>query len=338
VVLWCDSIHRSAATLLNVVYNLSATTSSLGTSVALLSGSGHRTFTNRFGSSFTTPLTLSTSTPQLVYLNTSAVLDTTGLTLNLASPIQLAGSGPNALYSSLNVYYTPMNGIVESGSSLIDGLGVALLTSITGVNNLSIGASNANSLAINNVQCQAPILFTNGLRPPTQPSSSNGGTHIAYTYTISDGVTYSVQASLNITTTSAFATTTDLLGSPYQAVTSITGSRLYTYIPTGATLSSAITGISNTTPNQRFYPYALLSSAPGVYSINTAPFLDEMGLSFTVSPAIPANGQPVGVGSGTYTTATVFIDSTGMTAVLIEAPTSTSPPLASLQRQSYTIL
>ena len=324
----------SVATSLNVVYNSTAVTTSAGTSIALLNVTGSRTYTNRFGVSFTTPLTLSTATPSLLYLNSSAVLDTVGITLQLDSAIQLPGSGPHTSYPSVHLYYTA-NGLVEGGSSLIDEQGVAFQSSIAGVSSLSIGAANTNSLAVNYAQCQAPLTFTNGLRTPVQPSSSNGGVHLEYGYTISDGLTYIVSANLSITTTSAFANTRDGLGNNYQTVTSITGNRLYIYLPTGETLTSAIIGISNITADQRFYPYALLSSAPGIYTVNTAPFLDVEGLVFNVNPAIPTNGQPVN--TATATTVSIFINSTSSTATLTESPTL-SYPLSSLQTQSYTIL
>ena len=89
-----------------------------------------------------------------------------------------------------------------------------------------------NALAANYTACQARITFTNGLRSPVQPSASNGGTHPRFSYFISDGTSYSISTNLTLTTTSAFATTTDQLGNPYQAVINITGSRTYTYVPT----------------------------------------------------------------------------------------------------------
>ena len=91
---------------------------------------------------------------------------------------------------------------------------------------------------------------------------------------MSDGLTYSVQTNLSITTTSAFANTQDGLGNPYQVVTNITGTRLYTFLPNSSSVTSHVSfqPLSFSGGSQRFYPFALLASAPGVYTINTAPF------------------------------------------------------------------
>ena len=188
------------------------------------------------------------------------------------------------------------------------------------------------------------LLVINGLRSPTQPSLSNGGVRIAYSYTISDGVTYSVTTSLTLTTSSAFATSRDQLGNPYQSVLNAIGTRAYTYLPTNTTLVSSITSLANVSSaaaphgDQRFHPYALLTAPPGVYTINTAPFLDVVaGLSFAVSPPVPLNGQ---VGAATVTAVSVFVNASTASsiAVLTESASSVNPPLAALQRQSYTIL
>ena len=155
--------------------------------------------------------------------------------------------------------------MVESGEYRVDPLGQVFLSSVPGFANVTIGAANVNSLAVQYSTCQAPISFSNGLRPPTQPSSSNGAVRFLYSYYISDGQFYSVSANLTITTSSQFATSVDALGNPYQSVVNVTGTRLYTYLPTNATLRSSVTGLQrSSTASQRFYPYSLLASAPGV--------------------------------------------------------------------------
>src|SRR6185437_15443645 len=128
-------------------------------------------------------------------------------------------------------------------------------------------------LAADYTDCAAPITFTNGLRTPTQPTSFNGGTQFSYSYIISDGVSYTVMTNLTVTTSSAFATTTDQLSNADQHVLELAGTRLYTYLTTGSTVNSHIISTASTYPI-RFYPYALLSSSPGVYTQGTTPFLD----------------------------------------------------------------
>ena len=220
----------------------------------------------------------------------------------------------------------------------MDGLGEAFLSNIPGFLNVTIGASNINALAADYAACQAPLTFTNGLRAPTEPSASNGAVQFNYSYTVSDGATYLVQGNLTITTTSAFATQKDQLGSPYQTVINVTGTRLYTYLPTGAVLLSSVNGIStaaNANADQRWYPYALLSSAPGVYSMTTAPFLDFDGLEFNVSPSIPVNGSPPGV-APLYTATSVYFSTPEPTAVLTENYYY-HLPIIRLQQQIYTL-
>ena len=203
----------------------------------------------------------------------------------------------------------------------------------------SVPLSFSSSLSLS-LSVLSPLVI-NGLRSPIQPSASNGALHLSYSYTISDGLTYTVQTNLSIATNSAFATSRDELGNNYQTVISITGSRKYTYLPTGYTLTSTITGLANVSASssphadQRFYPYALLVSSPGVYSINSAPFLDAAGLSFTVNPAVPVNGQ-VGGATSSVVSVSLGVNATTATAALVE-PLSITPPLASLQSQSYTL-
>ena len=174
---------------------------------------------------------------------------------------------------------------VDANAAVPDLTSTAWVSGIPGFVNRTIGASNINSLAVSYTACQAPITFTNSLRAPTQPSVSNGALRISYSYYLTDGSSYWVSANLTITTSSAFATTQDQLGNPYQTVVNITGTRTYFHIPTGQSLVAQLTGISlvrGTT--QRFYPYSLLASSPSLYNTNTTPYLDS---SVSASPSCP---------------------------------------------------
>ena len=79
---------------------------------------------------------------------------------------------------------------------------------------------------------------------------------------------------------------------------------MYTYLPTGASVTSTVTGLfTNPTPgpvvaDQRFFPYAYLASAPGIYTVNTAPYLDGAGLQFSVSPSVPSMEWRLALGAG----------------------------------------
>ncbi len=331
----------SVATSLTFTYNPNPVVTGSNTAYTLLTGTGTRTFTNRLGASFTTGVALVTgSSDNLLYTSsaTSTPLDTSGLTLSLASPVQLPGASPIVLTSTLSLLGS--NGaVVESGSYRIDGLGQVFSSNLPGFVNLSIGASNINSLAIMQGVCSAPLTFTNGLRAPTQPSASNGAVSFSYSYTISDGATYQVQTNLTVNTNSAFATTRDQLGNPYQTVTAVSGTRTYTYFLTGDVLNSTVTGlapIAGTTASQRWYPYTLLSSSPGVYSVNTVPFVDSGGLFFSVTPAVPRNGMAVGSGSTTTTIQLLTFSTNSGPALLTEANYVSLPSL-SFQQQQYTL-
>ena len=335
----------SIAYSLQLVYSTAAVTGSAGQAVALLSGTGSRVYTNRFGVVFSTPVTLVTSgqaSAPLLHLNSSSVLDGTGLTFSLSSPVQQPGGNPQRPVSQLSLF--SVGGVVqEGGSAVFDAQGQAVVSSVPGVLNATIGAADVNGLSPFYPTCQAPITFTNGLRSSVEPAIVNSPIALRFIYTISDSSTYSVTANLSIHTVSQFSNLRDQLGNEYQTVATVTGVRVYTNLLTGATVSSTVqtvaANVSNTTMpghgDQRFYPYSYLTSAPGVYSFSTTPFFDASGLVFAVSPAVPANGQ---VGGALYSTVALFVNasSTG-TAVLTELPLGTNPPLLSLQKQSYVI-
>ena len=312
--------------------------------VNVTGGSGTFTFTNRFGTASSTAFTFAKTgvdfADNVLLLNTPVPVDGKGLTLTLASGVQLPGANPSALYTNINLYNTS-SGVYLQNVYRIDTLGSAWLSTIPGFTNVTIGASNINALAPNYATCQAPISFTNGLRAPTQPSAANGAVRFLFTYTISDGATYQVQGNLTMTATSAFATTRDSLGNPYQTIVNITGTRTYTYYATGETITSQVTGITNVTyaaANQRFYPYALLSAAPGVYNINSAPFFDYDGVEFSIVPSAPklgANMTSTPLESG----ANVYYSATATQSYLTEGNVmSGHTPLATLQQQSYILL
>ena len=329
----------SSAVSLSVTYNTQAYTTTAGrTYVPILSGSGSRTYTNRFGDVLVTPVTVignGNEATNLLYLNNTLPFDVNGLTLNFSSPVQLPGYGPS--YIVTQVTLNNQSGVVlEGNETRVDPFGSAFLSNIPGFLNVTIGASNFNALAPNYPTCQAPITFTSGLRTFTEPTSSNGGPIISYSYFISDGRTYSVQGNLTLTAASGFASTQDQLGNPYQTIVNATGTRLYTYLVDGSTLASRVTGLSTAGrpgADQRFYPYALLSSAPSVYTLSTAPFFDFNGVEFAISPAAPVNGLPIGSGTQ-YSATELYFTTPEPTAVLTEGYYATMP-LTTLQQQYY---
>jgi len=328
------------ATIVNFLYNPQPITTVSGQAVSILTGSGTRTYTNRYGITTTTALTVALAgtlnSDNYLYLNAPLPLSSRGITWSLASPVQLPGAGPMQTFSYVQVYNQSGIGIGEGGASRFDPTGSAFLSNVPGFNNVTIGAANLNALAANYATCQAPISFTNGLRQPTQPTAFNGASTFFYSYFVSDQLSYSVQANLTITASSGFANVRDLLGNPYQTVTGVTGTRIYTYLPTNQKVVSTVNGLStavNPLASQRFYPYSLLGSTPGVYSLTTTPFLDSNGIEFNVSPSIPMNGLAPGQGSN-YTATTIFMTTLATAAVLTDG-VYTNLPLVSLQQQYY---
>ena len=332
----------SIATSIQFIYNPTPITNAQGRAVTILSGSGQRTYTDKFGVSTTAQLNIAGLTTfgsdNLLYLQSSLPFDTNGITWNMSTPVQLPGAGPLSLSQLVNVY-NDSGVLFEYGASRIDGLGSAWLSTVPGFMNVTIGPANLNALGPNYGSCQAPITFTNGLRPVIEPNSNNGARRFAYTYFVSDGATYTVQGNLVFTATSQFATTADLLGNNYQTIINITGTRTYTYLPTNQQVISQVTGLSSATfqyPDQRFYPYALLVSAPGVYKVDTAPFIDGDGVEFSITPSAPVTGARPGTGLQ-YSSISLYATAPEPNAVLVDG-TYTNLPLYDLQRQTYAFI
>ena len=342
------------ATSLQFQYLPHPISTSSGTGYLLLTTTGTRTFTNRFGASTTSSVGLGLEgADNLLYINASIPVDSNGILLTIQNgpPVQLPGLGPLSLYDGIQLS-TASGGVSESYSTRVDSMGTAFISNLPGFRSTTIGASNLNALAPNYQTCTAPITFTNGLRPPVEPTASSSAAHFIYSYFISDGVTYSVNASLLITASSAFASTFDLLGNPYQTVVAIAGTRVYTYLPTNARVVSNITGLlphlAANIYDQLFYPYALLAASPGVYTINTAPFLDGNGLAYSYDPAGPPLGAEPGQGYNDVGGANVFVDASMAAAVLEEEAVShgyygyyfdtPASGLITLQQQSLRLL
>ena len=338
----------SSTISLSFTYRPTTVVTQYGTGFVLTSGSGIRTYTNRFGTSFSTSITLNTSVPStgpVLYLNNNdlapAHLDSVGLTFELATPIQQPGNVVNRSTTQLNVYSLNGSVVIERGSSPIDPQGEAFRSPLSGFRNLSINGADINELPGSAFPCLAAINFLNGLTAPTQPSIRNSGSTINYRYNISDGRTYRVEGNLTLTASSAFATTRDSLGNPYQTIVAVSGTRKYTYLLTGQTLTSAVgtptsADIAQLKASQRWYPYSLVGSLAGTYTVDDVPYLDVQGLAFTVTPSVPVNGIWGGL---LYPTVSVLVNSTDPLAhpVLSEVRTpGVRRPLLDLQRQNVT--
>ena len=259
--------------------------------------SGTRTFTNKYGSSFTTSVVGFSGT--LTF--SSQPVDTNGFSVQLASSIQYPGVDPDVISPSLSIHadFNTQTGVFEfvnnqqnQEAGLSDPTSTAVTSStIPGFTSILIGQGSLNEGEVNYDMCTATISINNGLA--TRPSSNIGATSLVYryTYTISDG-TYLVTSEMMLTCSSA-SPQQDLLGNYYQTVVGVSGTRTYTdgsgtFISDIRTLDNG-DGISQTadTP-QRIYPFSFSSAPPGAYpTADSAPFLDVAGLQFRVDPPAP---------------------------------------------------
>ena len=342
----------STASLLHFNYDPTPVTNAFGQAVSLLSGSGSRTFINRFGTATSTPFTLRTqSGPSYLYLNSATPVDQTGLTLTLANAIALPGVSSRLTQTSLRVFNLGGDVVEAFGLATelrIDGASQAYTSTLPGFVNTSVAASNLNSLSVNAAACQAPLTFTNGLRVFVQPASSNGAGKYAHSYSITDGALYSITTNLTLTASSGFATAADTLGNPYQPLVNIVGTRTYTYLPTGSSLTSTVSFNASLSlvGDQRFFPYSYINAIPGVYTPSTTPFVDGAGLQFFVSPAVPQVGQPL-TSTALFSSVVVAVQGSesgvGLTESTVAASAATAvspvtPPVYTLQQQRVVAL
>jgi len=288
----------SAAILLNVNW----TTGSGANNVLLTAGAGTRTYTNKFGTSTYADVTLDPAgtdySDNYLYVD-GTTLDGDGITYNIQAPgFQFPGNNPNALKSQINVYTDSAFNIVEQNSYVIDQYSSAFLSSITGFpNNTFPNSSNPNSEAIINATCTAGISTLNGGAAPVFPTLYLGSSY-EYTYSISDGTTWSAYMSLTLT---AGCYTQDSLGNYYQTITAASGFRNY-YYPLGVLATpSTVTGLTTQGyPNvdQRFYAlgYNQFNGVTQPYTISSAPYLDYDGISVAFNNTIFEDGT----GSGVY--------------------------------------
>ena len=356
----------SAAVQLTVHYLPNPLVTANGTAVQLVSATGTRTYTNKFGQPTTVDLSLlatgaAGNNDNLLYLVGSLPFSSGGIAfaLGTSQTVTLPGNAPTVQQTQLSYFQETVSlasptaativrqYIAESGSTRIDPSGSAFLSSIPGFTNVTIGGANANIGAVQYGKCSAPITFSNGLRTPIIAGTFNGAQHVQFNYFISDGFTYSITCNLTLTMANAVAANIDALGNQYQQVVGVTGTRVYTYLPTNAAIVSAVSTVSNGAngfADQRFYPFALLGSAAAVYTVNTAPFLDYDGIEFNISPGTPAAGEPPSTGT-IYTATNVHMEGRELSPVLVDGyfyPSSsftssgpTGAPLLALQQQSY---
>ena len=339
----------SATVYLDFVYDQPAQKSTYGTYYDIIEGDATYTYTNKSGH-------VTVSSTQPVYANSRIYIDTAvpvdsndGLSLFVANnnhfsgfgpSLQLPGVGPLQSFGSITLNAANLGSpFIQLGPAFqLDPASQAwVATGLPGfVNRVIAPSANHNSQNVNYSLCTAAISRTNGKVTPVTPTAANTATLFHYSYFISDNATYSVNTSLAVSASSTLFV--DELGNTYQNITAVSGTRIYTYLPTGATVTSSVTGLSASagTPSQRWYPFAYLQLRSH-YTTNNAPYLDADGLGYGISPAAPINGDPPGNGTQ-YSDVTVQVAPTTLLAypVLTELEYNTAPVL-NKQRQTYTL-
>lgn len=293
----------TTATSLTVTYNVSSTQPN---TVNLISGSGTRTYTSKYGAKYQTSITLSPPAGyanNLLYTN-GTVFDDGGIVYQLATPTQYPGAGALVNVTSANVYRTSAgaaipSAIVEDPSFIIDNTSTSVTSTIPGFVSLDfVGCpKNPNCGNINTDTCTSGLTRSNGLvqLPYLDQLRAANKSPYNYSYFISDGSTWSTTANLTLTIDTVKAWKVTRLGDFYFTATNITGTRLY-YCPLG-TLTVAANAKNSTNhdlailADQYIYPFAQ-PQQPSVYtSNNTAPLVDSGGLGYGIDVPTYGDGQ-----------------------------------------------
>ena len=244
-----------------------------GTFYLVLNGTALYTYTNKFGGAVLSSYQ-QVSRNQYVYINSPMPVNRTGVGFPLApipstsfQTFQLPSVGPRQSFSSISLSNTSAGGLslyVQLGAafSLDTNSEAWVASSVPGFVNRTIPPSSINALSVDYTSCQARIDINNHRVSRIAPSPGNTASQFNYSYTIGDGATYTVTTSLTI---NAFSVQVDQLGNQYQNITAVRGRRVYKYSPSGATITSNVTGLSfsSGTPSQFWYPFAYrLSPVP----------------------------------------------------------------------------
>ena len=329
----------SAAVSLFLDYNVGLQTDQYGTYQACYGGIGTYTYTNKFGNPTTHKVTLDGGAD--LYIGTDLPVDLNGIRLNFQDvpDVQLPGVGPVVRYDQIAIQAGPgFVGLAGSDPELdntfrIDPLGQAWLSPYPGFVNQSIPAANINAPVIDLVNCKAPIDSRNGGAIPGYGYAPS----FTYQYTIGDGSTWEAVTIMKVTASKDLYV--DELGNQYQTIADVTGTRKYTWLPTGMGSTSAIPAIDTNydAPSQRWYPFALTQAATGVYNTSTAPYLDGDGLAIRISPAMPINGEPAGGSITDIIVSFALSDPNDPSSALLLTESNTETPLSSsVQSQIYT--
>ena len=253
---------------------------------------GQRNFTNRFGQSYVAPIQLTSSAPRATTTN-----------LYLAKPyfnnqgLAFVNNATNQFYGGLfaTEWYVS-NNPYASETIVYQGAGNALQNDYT----QTIICSNAPGFvaapynpvddvptaSMNLNDCLSAPVVT--VPAPTLPAA---GTTQAFTltYSVTDNVTYVVSVSATVYTDGTI--NFDQLGNPFYNLIQMTGTRTYTYLPTAAVTTVAITSLMSQN---------IIASSNLAYITNNnrlytqAPFLDRYGIAYTLASGVAVDGSATG--------------------------------------------
>ena len=254
--------------------------------------SGTRNFTNRFGQSYVNPIQLSGTTSRAtttqLYLNAPYISNQGFAFVNNATVQFYGGLIATEWYVSNNPYASETVVYQGAGNSLANDYTMTLVCS----------TAPGFVVAPYNASDDAPTTF-NTMAPCTNPSFSRVAAPtlpavgaiagFTFTYGVTDGTSYSVSVVSTLYTDGTI--NYDQLGSPYYNVIQMTGSRTYTYIPTGATSTVNITSLM--APN-------IIASSNLAYITNNNrlytqyPYLDRFGIAYTLASPVAVDGSSSG--------------------------------------------
>ena len=261
----------------------------------MLSFTGTRVYTNRFGTTLTTPVSLapvgelSGNRNQLVL--TAAALGAGTPAFRLASVVQFPGGllGNEVEIFVTTGYLTESIAINGSASNSLNDnpASVAICSTAPGFTASAYNAStNAAAFYTTLAPCTAAAPFAIQTLSPTLTTA--GLRVFAFSYSITDGVTFN--ASVNATLYTDGTVNYDALGNVYYQLAGMAGTRTeQSLLNLSATSTVAISSLM--APNIIFTSnLAYISNNNRVYP--QYPYLDRYGLAYTVTSRLGAVTQP----------------------------------------------
>ena len=266
----------------------------------MLGFTGTRTFTNRYGETLTSNMSavvLNEDYADNLLYTVQPYVDSDGPTWRLNGTDGALTEVPGGLsVNEINLFLNPnpTEGIAVNGadsSALIYNASLTVICStMPDFTAAAYNASTQYSAGSTNMSACLPsrtILGATVSRSTLAQTVS--GARYTVAYSISDGVTFTVQAV--VTVTSDGQSYNDVLGNRYLLAVQANGTRTY-YDWTSASstpITAAITGVATNVTTTTFL-FAGNKNDNRIYPFSR-PYLDALGFAYTVSPAAPVTGN-----------------------------------------------